>query len=71
MVCTVCGGKLINTDTVRNFDDNESYRRKRCLECGHILYTIEFEAERDEHYRKLWTKYHRLEGKRRKENGMQ
>ena len=59
MVCNKCGGKLINTDTVNNCDTNEVYRRKRCTSCKHVMYTSEFEVERDNRFREEWNKYHR------------
>jgi transcriptional regulator NrdR family protein len=44
MTCPECGGKV---RVLENFDtsDNEIYRRRRCTECSHIFYTVEYEVE--------------------------
>mgnify|MGYP006383826749 CR=1 FL=1 len=51
MRCPACKGKLKTVDTIP-YSDNSIYRRKRCLECGYLFYTIEFEVERNEKGRK-------------------
>lgn len=45
MLCTKCGKKLKTVNTVSDDEHNETIREKRCLYCGHRIYTIEFEAE--------------------------
>ena len=51
MRCPTCKGKLRTVDTIP-CSDNSIYRRKRCLECGCLFYTIEFEIERNDKCRK-------------------
>ena len=51
MRCPTCKGKLRTVDTIP-YSDNSIYRRKRCLECGYLFYTIEFEVERNDKCRK-------------------
>lgn len=65
MVCKKCGGGLWIIDNVHNLN-NESYRRRKCKECGHIMYTIETEVEWDDiKYR--WSLYHRRNVYKRKQ----
>lgn len=40
MVCPKCGGKVTVSDTMHGFD-NDTYRRRKCLECGYLFHTIE------------------------------
>ena len=44
MKCPECGGKTGVRDT-RHFPDNETYRLRRCAECGHTFFTTEFAVE--------------------------
>ena len=39
MRCPICKGVLKTTDTIQS--DNTTHRRKKCSECGHIVYTKE------------------------------
>ena len=45
MICPKCGGKLKTVDTLPNSVDQAVYRRKRCLECKHLIYTEEVEVD--------------------------
>ena len=49
MLCTKCKGKLRTIQTVRDIDTNDVYRQKECRECGHEMYTCEFETEEDDY----------------------
>lgn len=71
MVCCECGGKLATLDSVKIPDDNEVYRRKRCLNCGHVMYTCEIEVawELDKEFREAWSKYHRSRKCREEKKG--
>lgn len=40
MRCPECGGKVTVSDTLHGLD-NDTYRRRKCLECGYIFHTIE------------------------------
>lgn len=68
MNCPKCGGKTGVTDTVHNLNDSETYRRRKCAECGNIFYTTEFDVDFDETYRKNWWEYARDNSKNRKLN---
>lgn len=57
--CPKCGAMARVTDVVLNPVDNEKYKRRRCDKCGHISFTIEYEIDADEHFRKQWRTYHR------------
>ena len=35
-------------------DENEVYRRRKCCECGHKFFTIEFEIEETEQLKQEW-----------------
>lgn len=59
MTCPKCGGKLMVLDNVKNTDENEIYRRKVCNECGDVLFTVEYEVESNEEFKKTWNKYSR------------
>jgi transcriptional regulator NrdR family protein len=60
MTCPKCNGKIKVIDSAHNTDDNEMYRRRKCLECGHTFYTTEFEVAGDDNkFRNAWLKYHR------------
>lgn len=57
MTCNICGGSLKVIDTV-NTPRNEIYRKKRCDNCGELIFTVEEEIEYD-YLRDEWNKYHR------------
>lgn len=42
MYCPLCGGKTGVCENVLNDKENEMYRRRKCKECGHKFYTLEF-----------------------------
>lgn len=53
MTCPKCGGKCQTEETLDS-PDNEVYRQKRCLNCGHKFFTLEFTVEYDEVFQKEW-----------------
>lgn len=60
MFCPKCNdGKPKVVDTVHNAKDNEIYRRRRCLHCGHIFHTVEIIVEEDQKFKDIWWKCHR------------
>ena len=59
MNCPKCDHKVRVIDTTTNFVDNEIYRIRKCPSCGHTYYTIEFEADMDDQFKKNWVKYNR------------
>lgn len=58
MNCPKCGGKIKVLD-VRHPSISESLRRKICTVCGHIFYTVEYEARTDGAFMKYWSKSYR------------
>lgn len=54
MICPKCNAKVVVTDSVNNPATNETYRKRKCLTCGHIFYTVEYEMEYDETLSKEW-----------------
>lgn len=58
MICSECGGKVQCRDNA-NTDKNEVYRKRKCLGCGRIFYTIEFEVDKDEAFMKEWRRFAR------------
>ena len=42
MTCGVCGGKLLVIDT--GADKTTTYRKRKCLSCGRIVWTEEWET---------------------------
>ena len=57
MKCEKCSGKLRVIDSV-NSPDNVIYRKRKCVNCGFIFYTIEFDVEYSD-IKKEWNKYYR------------
>lgn len=63
MKCPKCGGKAIVKNTLHT-DDNETYRRIRCIHaetCGHVFWTIEYEIEYDDRLKKEIAKCERAQ----------
>lgn len=68
MRCPKCDGKLRTMDTIP-YSDNSIYRRKKCLECGRLLYTMEFEVEQNGAFKKTLYDANKQKKKRGKTNG--
>lgn len=43
--CQYCDGKLKTIAVVHDTENNEIYRKKKCLNCNRKSYTMEFEVE--------------------------
>lgn len=56
MICPECGGKLTVVDVRHNAEDNEDYRKRKCMRCGKAMYSIEFPVEYDVDYDKAYKK---------------
>lgn len=56
MVCPKCGGEIRAIDTLQA-SHNETFRYKKCLDCGHKIYTVEFEVEPNSRFKKEWNFY--------------
>ena len=63
MICPKCGGKTGVIDNSSCASSNEEMRKRCCKECGYIFYTVEFIAEYDDYFKKIWWKYHRSKKK--------
>lgn len=60
MKCPKCTkGKVIVMDIVHNESKQETYRKKKCIDCGHIFYTAEFPVDYDRQLRKDWNANYR------------
>ena len=46
MLCPICGYKTQVFDVKTNMEENEVRRRRKCVQCGHRFWTMEFEVER-------------------------
>lgn len=58
MKCPKCEGKAQCVDTVQT-KDNETYRKRVCLECDHVFYTCEYMVFPNEEFMKEWRSAHR------------
>lgn len=52
-MCPNCGGNVKVRDTTHT-EENEIYRKRACLNCGNVFYTIEFVAEANNKFLKNW-----------------
>lgn len=59
MICPKCGGKIRVADLVHNKNENATYRRRECTECGHKFYTTESEIEKTSEFWRDWSVHHR------------
>ena len=57
MKCPKCNGKLKVVDNVMKNDEN--LRRRMCVDCGHTIYTVEFEVEDTPEFEIDWWNNHR------------
>lgn len=57
MKCPECNEKTTVLDTRRA--PQEVYRHRKCTSCGHTFYTVEYEVEDDEKFKKEYRKYYR------------
>ena len=68
MKCPKCEGKAQCIDTVQT-RDNETYRKRKCLDCGHVFYTCEYMVFPNEEFMNEWRSAHRQKiyaGKKKK-----
>lgn len=56
MICPKCNAKSSIVGSILNAGDNEVYRRRKCRECGHIFYSVEFEVDDNVAYRDYFNK---------------
>lgn len=67
MVCPKCNGDVKAIDNVDNPKENEIYRARKCINCGHIFYTVEYEVIQNQRFAVDWAANHRFHTKPRKE----
>lgn len=70
MNCPKCSGEVRARDTIHTAE-NEIYRKRKCISCGHVFYTLEFEVENNDSFQAEWrrilrTKKNAWKKKRRK-----
>ena len=68
MICPICNGDVYVIDTVHNEEQGELYRRRKCTGCGRMTYSIEYEVEWNDKFKKQWTKWHRCYADKRNVN---
>ena len=69
ILCPKCGGKKTHIfDNAFNPETNESYRKRRCTECSHVFFTVEFEVEATDPLKADFWKHHRLTAVREQKN---
>lgn len=54
MKCPKCAGD-VRVRYATYTEENETYRRKQCVSCGHVFYTMEFEIENTPAFQKEWS----------------
>lgn len=54
MRCPKCSGAVRAIDT-RRTEENEIYRKRKCVACRHVFYTLEFEVENNSAFQKEWS----------------
>lgn len=59
MKCVVCGGKTYVKDVVRDHEHSEIYRKRRCIECDEVFYTVEMSIEYNDDVEEIWRKNYR------------
>ena len=47
MNCPVCGRKMYVSDNTYIDENSETYRKLKCKNCNHEMYTVEFEVDED------------------------
>ena len=57
MNCPRCDGQTKVNDVVKA--KNENYRRILCKSCGYVFFTVEYETENNESFRKNWNRNNR------------
>lgn len=59
MNCPKCNSSKTKRTGCVHTPDNEKYRQYECFDCKHLFYSVEFEVEPNEKFRKEWAKYSR------------
>lgn len=59
MTCPKCKDELCIADTVTNPVENEIYRLHKCPNCGHSIFTVEYEVIVNQRFEEDWVEYHK------------
>ena len=54
LFCPKCGVKSIVLDSALDKENNELYRKRKCVQCGQDFFTIEFVVDNDEKFQEFW-----------------
>ena len=57
MKCPKCEGEVKSICGQVDTPNNETYRCKKCVDCGYTFYTVEFEVEVTPQFKKEWKQY--------------
>ena len=63
MHCVKCGGPTKSCDTRQDVKENETFRKRKCLVCGHEFLTVEFAIQENEKSTALWKSLSRGHGR--------
>lgn len=58
-MCPKCGSVADTIDSVFNPKHKELYRKRRCSKCGHVFFTVEFEAVHNKRFMRDWFIFHK------------
>lgn len=58
MTCPKCKGKLRIIDIVHNPTEDEKYRLYKCPDCGHSIFTVEYEVVLNQRFEEDWVEHH-------------
>lgn len=59
MECPKCGGRTYVRDSAYNPRDKELLRKRYCEKCGHVFFTVEFEAIHNKRFMRDWFLHHK------------
>lgn len=59
MLCPICAGKVRVVDNVKNPFENETYRKKVCMDCNHEFFTVEYEVVVNKRFKEDWDEHYR------------
>lgn len=54
MKCSKCGSDNLRVMDTFSYLDEEVYRRRKCLDCGELIYTVEYEVEFNDEFHKTY-----------------
>lgn len=60
MKCSKCGSDNLRVMDTFPYLDEEVYRRRKCLDCGELIYTVEYEVECNDEFQKTYKELGRM-----------